>query len=182
MSKGKLLVISGPSGVGKGTLVKRVLSERPQTILSISCTTRNPREGEKEGESYFFISKERFEQLIKEDGFLEYDSHFGNYYGTPRKFVEEKLETGDVILEIEVNGGLAVKKSMPDAVLVMVVPPDMDTLYSRLHGRGTESEEAIADRMARIEYEYSKVPLYDYTVVNDSLDEAVAEIIKILDK
>lgn len=182
MSKGKLLVISGPSGVGKGTLVKRILSLRPQTTVSVSCTTRSPREGEKEGESYFFISQERFKQLIEEGGLLEYDSHFGNYYGTPKAFVEEKLKTGDVILEIEVNGGLTVKKSMPDAVLVMVVPPDMDTLYSRLHGRGTESEEAIADRMARIEYEYSKAKLYDYTVVNDNLDDAVAQIIDILEK
>ncbi|MDE6076051.1 MAG: guanylate kinase, partial [Clostridia bacterium] len=128
MSKGKLLVISGPSGVGKGTIVKELLKLRPNASLSVSCTTRAPRQGETEGESYFFLTKDAFEKMIAEGGFLEYSEHFDNYYGTPKAFVESKLESGDVILEIEVDGALNVKRVMPQAVLVMIAPPDRDTL------------------------------------------------------
>ncbi len=182
MSKGKLLVLSGPSGVGKGTIVREVLKLRPNACVSVSCTTRPAREGEEEGKSYFFISEERFEEMIAQGGFLEYSRHFDNYYGTPKHFVEERLETGDVILEIDVNGGLSVKQKMPQAVLVMIAPPDKKALYARLKGRGTEGEDVIAMRIDRADYELSKAPLYDYTVINDDLNKAVGEVVKILEK
>lgn len=182
MSKGKLLVISGPSGVGKGTIVKEILKLRPATSLSISCTTRQKRPGEVEGKSYFFISPKKFKKMIDEGGFLEYSEHFDNFYGTPKKFVEERLEEGDVILEIDVNGALNVKSAMPSAILVMIAPPDKNALYSRLRGRGSEGEDVIARRIDRADYELSKSPLYDYTVINDDLYEAVGEVVKILEK
>ncbi|MGN1372452.1 MAG: guanylate kinase [Candidatus Coproplasma sp.] len=182
MSKGKLLVLSGPSGVGKGTIVNEVLKLRPNACVSVSCTTRSPRVGEVDGKSYFFLSKDKFKSMIAEDGFLEYSEHFGNFYGTPRKFVEEKLETGDVILEIDVNGALSVKESMPQAVLVMIAPPDKEALYARLRGRGTEGEDVISMRIDRAEFELSKAPLYDYTVINDDLFKAVGEVVKILEE
>lgn len=182
MNKGKLLVISGPSGVGKGTIVKEVMNKRANCTLSVSCTTREPRKGEKDGESYFFITHEKFEQMIEENGFLEYSEHFRNYYGTPRLFVEEKLKEGDVILEIEVDGALNVKKAHNEAILVMITPPDKKTLYARLRGRGTEDESEIAKRIERADYELSKAPLYDYTVINDDLDEAVKAVVQILEQ
>lgn len=183
MSKGKLVVLSGPSGVGKGTIVKRVMSVRESCALSVSCTTRAPREGEKDGVSYFFITREKFGQMIKENGFLEYSEHFANLYGTPRFFVEQKLKEGcDVILEIEVDGALQVKKAYDKAILVMIAPPDRDALYSRLKGRGTEDEEVIKRRMQRADYELSKSPLYDYVIINDDLDEAVGAVIQILEQ
>ncbi|MDE6850805.1 MAG: guanylate kinase [Clostridia bacterium] len=182
MSKGKLLVLSGPSGVGKGTIVKRLLAARPQASLSVSCTTRAPRDGEKDGESYFFLTKEKFTAMIAEGGFLEYSAHFENFYGTPKKFVEEKLEEGDVILEIEVDGALNVKKVMPEAVLVMIAPPSKEELYARLKGRGTEGENEISRRIDRADYELSKSPLYDYVIINDDLATAVDKVLKILEK
>ncbi|MDE5789123.1 MAG: guanylate kinase [Clostridia bacterium] len=182
MSKGKLVVISGPSGVGKGTIVKELLKLRPNASLSISCTTRAPRQGEIEGESYFFLTKDAFEKMIAEGGFLEYSEHFDNYYGTPKAFVESKLESGDVILEIEVDGALNVKRVMPQAVLIMIAPPDRDTLYARLKGRGTEGEDIIARRMDRADYELGKSPLYDYVIINDDLRTAVGEVEHILEK
>lgn len=182
MSKGKLLVISGPSGVGKGTIVKELLKLRPNASLSISCTTRAPRQGEKDGESYFFLTKDAFEAMIKQGGFLEYSEHFDNCYGTPKAFVESKLEGGDVILEIEVDGAMNVKRVMPEAVLIMIAPPDRETLYARLKGRGTEGEDVIARRMDRADYELGKSPLYDYVIVNDDLETAVGEVMQILEK
>lgn len=182
MSKGKLLVISGPSGVGKGTIVMELLKRRPQASLSISCTTRPPRECEVDGVNYFFLSWEKFGQMIEEGGFLEYSKHFDNYYGTPAGFVEEKLKSGDVILEIDVDGALQVKKVKPEAVLVMIAPPDRQTLVSRLCGRHTEPEDVIAKRVERADYELGKSPLYDYVIINDVLDEAVGEVEAILEK
>lgn len=177
----KLLVISGPSGVGKGTIVNKLLS-RGGYALSVSCTTRAPREGEKDGVSYFFITKEQFEKTIAENGFLEYSQHFGNYYGTPKAFVEEQLKTHDVILEIEVDGALQVKKAHPEAVLIMVTPPSVKELKARLVNRGSETEQSIEKRISRMEYELSKIPQYDYTVVNDDLQTAVDQIENIIRK
>lgn len=182
MSKGKLLVISGPSGVGKGTIVNRVLKQRPQASLSISCTTRPPRVGETEGKSYFFLSREKFEEMITKGGFLEYSEHFENYYGTPAAFVEAKLKEGDVILEIDVDGALNVKRAKPDAVLVMIAPPDKQTLYARLRGRNTEDESVISRRLDRADYELGKSPQYDRVIINDDLDKAVGEVLDILEK
>ena len=175
----KLIVISGPSGVGKGTIVNELL-KKGDYALSISCTTRAPRVGEKEGVSYFFISRDKFFSMIEENGFLEYDNHFENYYGTPKEFVEKQLQTKNVILEIEVNGAFRVKKSYPDAILIMIAPPSTDELKARLVGRGTESAEDIAERLARLEYELSQSDKYDYTVINDNLSGAVEEIENII--
>jgi len=173
--KNLLIVLSGPSGVGKGTVLKKLL-ESENYALSVSCTTRKMREGEVDGKSYFFISKEKFLETVKENGFLEYSNHFENYYGTPKKFVEKQLETHDVILEIDVNGALQVKKSYPEAILIMLLPPDTEALRKRLKGRATETEEEIERRIKRAEYELSKKDLYDYTVVNDDLDGCVERL------
>lgn len=181
MSKGLLVVLSGPSGVGKGTIVKELLKKYPDTSLSVSCTTRAPRDGEKDGVNYFFVSKEYFENTIKEGGFLEFSNHFENYYGTPKAFVEKRLEKGDVVLEIEVDGALSVKSVYPAALLIMVTPPSKEELIRRLRGRGTEDEEVIARRIARAEYELSFADRYDYTVVNDRLNDAVEEIARIIE-
>ncbi len=175
----QLIVISGPSGVGKGTIVK-LLTEKLGCALSVSCTTRPPRTGEVDGKSYFFITKEKFLKLIEENGLLEYSEHFENYYGTPRAFVEETLRFSDVILEIEVDGALQVKKAYPEALLILVVPPDMQALNERLYGRGTENAPHIQERISRAEYELSKKNEYDFTVVNDVLEDAVAEITEII--
>lgn len=174
-----LIIISGPSGVGKGTIVKELL-KRDGYALSVSCTTRARRPGEVDGESYFFISKEEFRKKIERGGFLEYSEHFDNYYGTPRDFVEEQLKNHDVILEIEVDGGLSAKQSHPEAILIMVVPPNTEELLSRLHHRGTESEEIIAKRLKRMDYELSKEKYYDYIITNDVLERAVDEIEQII--
>ena len=171
----KLIVISGPSGVGKGTIVNELL-KKGDYALSVSCTTRAPRVGEREGVSYFFITREKFMSMIEEDGFLEYDNHFENYYGTPKDFVEKQLQTKNVILEIEVNGAFKAKKSYPEAILIMILPPSMDELKARLVGRGTENAEKIENRLSRIDYELSQTDKYDYTVINDDLERAVGEI------
>lgn len=181
-SKGTLIVISGPSGVGKGTVVDMLIKKLPDAVLSVSCTTRAPREGEREGKSYFFISKETFLRMIDEGGFLEYSNHFENYYGTPRFFVEQKLGEGkDVILEIDVDGAQRIRREFPEALLLMITPPSREELVRRLKMRGTEDEVLIARRLERADYEMSRSAFYDYTVINDDLDETVANILKIIE-
>lgn len=179
-SKNVLLVLSGPSGVGKGTIAKLLIERNADISLSISCTTRAPRSGEVDGREYFFIPKDRFESKIKEGGFLEYSQHFENYYGTPKKFVLNSLDKNNVLLEIDVNGGLEVKRNYPEAVLIMITPPSIEEVRNRLIKRSTESIEKIDLRMQRIDYELSKKDLYDYAVVNDDLITAVEEIENII--
>ena len=180
--KNVLLVVSGPSGVGKGTLVKELITRRSDVVESVSCTTRAPREGEIHGKHYFFLSKEEFERRIQENDFVEYDEHFGNYYGTPKSFVREALKTKSVIMEIDVVGALNAKKVFPECVLVMIVPPSVEELRKRLVGRGTEDDKKIADRLARLNYEISQQDKYDYVIVNDDLETAIAEVSKIFDE
>ena len=181
MKKHVLMAVSGPSGVGKGTIVKTILERREDVVESVSCTTRAPREGEVHGKHYFFLSHEEFQRRIEEDDFLEYDEHFGNYYGTPKSFVAETLKTKSVIMEIDVVGSLNAKKVFPECVLVMIVPPSIEELKKRLIGRGTEDEKEILGRLARLEYEISQKDKYDYVIVNDDLETAIAEVCKIID-
>ena len=179
--KHKLLVISGPSGVGKGTIVKALKARRNDVVESISCTTREPREGETHGKEYFFLSKEEFLRRIAENDFLEYDEHFGNYYGTPKSFVQETLQKKSVILEIDVVGALNTKKAIPESVLIMIAPPSVEELKRRLVGRGTETDEDIENRLSRLEYELAQRDKYDYVIVNDDLEQAIGQIENILD-
>ena len=177
MSKGILVVVSGFSGSGKGTVMKRLMEKYDNYALSVSVTTRNPRPGEKDGEAYFFRTKEEFEQLIREDGLIEYAQYVENYYGTPRKYVEEQLSAGkDVILEIEIQGALNIKKKFPDALLVFIVPPTAKDLKKRLIGRGTESAEVIEKRLHRAAEESDGMDSYDYIVVNDDVDTCVEDL------
>ena len=178
--KNVLVVLSGPSGVGKGTIAKKIVKRNKDFFLSVSCTTRKPRDGETDGVEYFFISKPEFKEKINNDGFLEYSEHFENYYGTPKEFVLDKLSSKDVILEIDVNGGLNVKKNYPNALLIMILPPSKEELKNRLIKRSTESLEKIELRMQRIEYELGKKDLYDYAVVNDDLKETILKIENII--
>lgn len=180
--RGLLVVISGPSGVGKGT-VRRALFELPNHKFeySISYTTRPIREGEIDGEDYHFISKELFEQMIEEDKFLEWAEFVGNYYGTPKEAIEEKLAEGkEVVLEIEVDGALQIRKQMKDAVFIFIVPPGKQALYDRLLKRGTESEDKIKERILKAESEFKLAHKYDYIVVNDDVMNAADRIVAII--
>lgn len=180
--RGLLVVVSGFSGVGKGTLVKKLVTECDNYALSVSMTTRKPREGEIDGVSYFFVDHDTFEQTIAQDGLVEYASYVGNYYGTPKAWVEEQRNSGkDVVLEIEVQGALKVKEKFPDAVLIFVLPPSAKELKSRLEGRGTETQDVVLKRLSRAEEESAFVEQYDYIVVNDDLGacmEAVNGIVR----
>jgi len=179
--RGILIVLSGFSGAGKGTLVNALRERYDGYALSISATTRKPREGEEDGKAYFFKKVEEFQQMIDEDAFIEYARYVENYYGTPRAYVEEMLDQGkDVILEIEIQGALKVKKKYPDALLMFVTTPDADTLKARLTGRGTETEDVISSRLARAVEEAEGIENYDYLIVNDNLDEAVREAHEII--
>ena len=180
--RGLLVVISGPSGVGKGT-VRKALFEMPKHNLtySISMTTRKKREGEVDGKDYYFVSKEEFEKKIEENKFLEYAEFVGNYYGTPLDKVNEQLDLGnEVVLEIEVEGALQVKKKVPDCVMIFIVPPGKQALYDRLKRRGTESEEIISQRIKKADREFKKAYLYDYIVVNDEVNNAADRIMAII--
>ena len=171
--KGTLFVIPGPSGAGKGTVLKKVIQSLEGLYFSVSATTRKPREGEVDGVHYHFLTKERFEELIEKDRFLEYARYAENYYGTPLDPVEEHLEQGhDVILEIELQGALQVKKRLPKAVLVFIAPPSFEELENRLRGRGTETEEVIRKRLAIARQECANMDEFRFIVVNDKVEDA----------
>ena len=183
MEKGKLIVISGPSGVGKGTIKTRLLNELENITESISCTTRKPRIGEVHGVHYFFKTEEEFENMLKKDMFFENAGVFGKRYGTPKEFVENKRNCGvNVLLEIDVQGALQVKDRAPDALLIMLLPEKLDVLKERLKGRGTETEEQINGRFAKAVAEIMEYKAFDYAVVNKSgeLDSTVLEIERII--
>ena len=177
-----MIVLSGPSGAGKGTIAKKLIERNPDLVLSVSCTTRAPRKGEINGKDYYFTDKAQFKFLIENNGLLEYSEHFENFYGTPREVVENNIKTHDIILEIDVNGGLNVKKNFKDTVLIMIVPPSLEEVKNRLIKRNTESIDKINLRMERISYEMEKSKLYDYTVVNDNLSEAIEKIEQIINQ
>ena len=175
--KGLLLVISGFSGAGKGTVVKRLLEQHNDYALSISATTRLPREGEQDGREYFFKSKEEFEKMIEASELIEYARYVDNYYGTPKAYVEEQLKEGkNVILEIEIQGALNIKSMFPDAVLLFIMPPSAKELERRLVGRGTEDEATIRARLSRASEEAQGVENYNYIVINDDVDACVGTI------
>ncbi len=176
-NKGLLIVVSGFSGAGKDTLVKKLMEDNDNYVLSVSITTRKPREGEKDKVDYFFGTKEEFEELIKQNQFLEYAKYTDNYYGTPRKFVEDKLSEGkNVVLIIEVQGALIVKERFPEALLVFVTPPSIKELERRLMSRGTETKEQITGRIMRAAEEAKSIKHYEYIVVNDDLERAAGQL------
>ena len=180
MSKGKLFVISGASGVGKSTVLKRVMEQRNDLTFSVSATTRLPRPGEVDGVSYYFITREEFEQRIAQGDFLEYDEHHAVLYGTLNSQILEKQEHGHVILDIEPNGAFNVRKARPDAVLIFIAPPSLEELESRLRGRGDTSEEQIRVRQARVAWEMEQSKLYNYVVVNDRVETCANKILEII--
>ena len=180
-AQGILIVVSGFSGSGKGTIMKELLNRYDNYALSISATTRKPREGEVDGREYFFITKDEFEQMIERNELIEYARYVDNYYGTPKAYVEEQLAAGkDVILEIEIQGAMKIREQFPEAVLLFIVPPSAEILRQRLIGRGTETMEVIEARMRRAVEESDGMENYDYYVVNDDLDVCVAEVHQII--
>lgn len=183
IKKGLLIIISGFSGTGKGTAIKKLLELYPNDYcLSISATTRNPREGEVHGREYFFKTKEDFEEMIMKQELIEYTQYVDNYYGTPKEYVEDQMDAGhNIIFEIEIDGALNVKKLYPDALLIFLLPPSIKELEKRLRERGTESEDVIADRIKRASEESKVIREYDYVVVNDRIDDCVSTIHNIVE-
>ncbi|MDD5018512.1 MAG: guanylate kinase [Eubacteriales bacterium] len=182
MDQGLLIVLSGPSGTGKGTVCKVLMEKRSDIALSISCTTRKPRVDEKEGVHYFFISEQEFNALIEKEAFFEYANVYDNYYGTPKSFVRSKLSEGkDVLLEIDVQGALNAKKAFPDGVYIFLVPPSIEELECRIRSRGTEKEEQIQKRLSKASGEMKLVDEYDYIIVNDRVDKVVKSIENIIE-
>ena len=174
MEKGVLVVVSGLSGAGKGTICKRLLEKYPDYVLSVSATSRKPRKGEENGREYFFITKDEFEDMIRDGKLLEYARYVENYYGTPKEWVEQQLESGkNIILEIELQGAFQIRDKIPEAVLVFILPPDMEELKRRLVNRGTETMEEIEKRLERAAEEMAFVPEYDYVIVNDEVEKSV---------
>ena len=180
MSKGKLFVISGASGVGKSTVLKQVMEQRKDLTFSVSATTRQPRPGEVDGVSYYFISREEFEERIARGEFLEYDEHHAVFYGTLNSQILEKQEHSHVILDIEPNGAFNVRKARPDATLIFIMPPSREELERRLRGRGDTSEEQIVIRMARADWEMEQSTKYDHVVINDQVETCAEQILKII--
>ena len=180
MSKGKLFVISGASGVGKSTVLAKVMAARDDLRFSVSATTREPRTGETEGVSYYFVTKERFEEMIRENEFVEYDNHMKNYYGTPKTQLEEKLLLGHVILDIEPNGAFNVRAQRPDATLIFIAPPSLEELERRLRGRGDTPEDQILVRLDRVKWEMEQAKQYNHIVINDQVETCANEILKII--
>lgn len=174
---GLLLILSGPSGVGKGTVVDELIRRNENITVSVSMTTRAPRAGEVEGESYYFVTREDFLSRMAKGELLEHSNHFENYYGTPKAPVSKAMSSGkDVILEIDVNGAFAVKEKMPDSVLIMIAPPSLSDLRDRLKGRNTETAEVIEERIGRAKFELGKAHRYDYVVINDDIEEATIAV------
>ena len=180
MNKGKLFVISGASGVGKSTVLSKVMQARPDLTFSVSATTRYPRRGETDGVDYYFITKEAFQSMIAEDAFLEYDNHNENYYGTPMGQLEEKLQRGHVLLDIEPVGAKNVKNKDGKATLIFIMPPSMEELERRLRGRGDTPEDQIAMRLERAVWEMEQRHWYDHVVINDDAERCADEILKII--
>lgn len=180
--QGLLIVISGPSGCGKNSIINELLKIRKNTWVSISCTSRGPRGEEKDGVNYYFLSKEKFEEEINNDAFLEYAEYSGNYYGTPKKYIKEHLDKGeDVILEIEIQGALKIKEKLDETVFIFIMPPSMKELKKRLINRNTDSLEKIEKRFKRAYEEINEIPKYNYVVVNDDLSLAVKKVDSILE-
>lgn len=180
--KGKLLVISGPSGAGKSTVVSKAIEGRDDICFSTSATTRSPRPGEVDGREYFFVSFERFLEMVANNELLEHAEYVANRYGTPRAYVEQRLEEGmNVVLDIEVQGARQVRRQMPEAVLIFIAPPSLEELEKRLRGRGTDTESAIEGRLIRARQEYQEADFYDYLIVNDDLVKAANQLNAIIE-